>query len=50
MNKHQKMVTKLAKINMKIYKINFLKARRKANRELLGIKDMLVDRYGFSRK
>lgn len=50
MNKHQKMVTKLAKINMEMHKINFLKARRKANRELLEIKDMLVDRYGFSRK
>ena len=50
MNKHQKTITKLAKINMKIYKINFPKAKRKANIELLGIKNMLVDRYGFKRK
>lgn len=50
MNKHQKMVTKLAKINMKIYGINFLKAKRKANRELLGIKYMLINKYGFKRK
>ena len=50
MNKHQKTITKLAKINMKIYNINFPKAKRKANIELLGIKNMLVDRYGFKRK
>lgn len=50
MNSHQKMVTKLAKLNMKIYNINFQKARRKANKELLGIKNMLADRYGFKRK
>ena len=49
MNKHQKIVTKLAKINMKIHNINFAKAKRKANKEILGIKNMLVDRYGFKR-
>lgn len=50
MNKHQKIVTKLAKLNMKIYNINFLKAKRQANRELLGIKEMLINRYDFKIK
>lgn len=50
MNSHQKMLTKLAKLNMKLYNISFLKARRKAKRELLGIRNMLADRYGFNRK
>lgn len=50
MNKHQKMVAKLAKINMQIYDISFPKAKRKANEELLDIEDMLVTKYGFKRK
>lgn len=50
MNNHQKMVTKLAKINMKIYNINYSKAKRKANEELSSIRDMLVNKYGFKRK
>lgn len=50
MNRHQKIVTKLAKLNMKIYNINFLKAKRQANRELFGIKEMLINRYNFKIK
>lgn len=50
MNRHQKIVTKLAKLNMKIYNINFLKAKRQANKELFGIKEMLINRYNFKIK
>ena len=50
MNIHQKMVTKLAKLNMKMYNISFQKAKRRANKDLLGIRNMLVDRYGFRKK
>ena len=49
MNKYQKKVTKLVKINMKIYNIDFLKAK-KVNKELLSIKTMLINKYGFKRK
>lgn len=50
MNKHQKMVSRLTRLNMKIYNMSFIKAKRKANLELLGIRNMLVNRYGFKRK
>lgn len=50
MNKHQRIVSRLTKINMKIYNISFIKAKRKASLELLGIRNMLINRYGFKRK
>lgn len=50
MNKHQKMVVKLAKINMKIHNINYSKARKMANNEILSIRNMLINKYGFKRK
>lgn len=49
MNKYQKYIIKLAKLEMKINKISFYKAKKKAINERKGIRNMLVKRYGFKR-
>ncbi|WP_297439072.1 hypothetical protein [uncultured Clostridium sp.] len=50
MNKKQKQIIRVAKIQMRIEKLSFYKARKKVRKELRSIGDMLVKKYGFKRK
>ncbi len=50
MNKYQKAIIRLAKLEMKIDNISFYKAKKKAISIRKGISNMLVKRYGFKRK
>lgn len=43
------MITKLARLNMRIYNIDFKQAKKKARNELAGIRTMLKERYGFKK-
>lgn len=48
MNKRDRLALKLTRLNMKIDKSSYYKAKKKAKSELKGIKEMLIKRYGFS--
>lgn len=50
MNKRDKFILKLTKLNMKIDKSSYYIAKKKAKIQLKGIREMLIKRYGFRAK